>query len=182
MREAPTVQPLRVAVVGAECTGKSTLCEALAATLGAIWVPEHLRAWCDREGRTPARHEQAEILAEQIRLEERALADAAERGVRWVLCDSAPVVTALYSAHFFGDESLLEPASRHHATYALTVLTSARDMPWEADGIQRDGPHVRALFDEMLRTWLSGTPLRRLEARGSLDARVSAVAGAIALL
>ena len=173
--------PLRIAVVGAECTGKSTLCESLAASLGALWVPEYLRAWCDREARTPARHEQAGIVDEQVRLEEAALRAATERGIGWVLCDSAPIVTALYSAHFFGDESLLSNARRHHASYALTVITSAVDVPWEADGIQRDGPHVRALFDGMLRDWLSAAPWPRVDAKGSLEARTSEVGRAIAL-
>lgn len=174
--------PLRIAVVGAECTGKSTLCESLAASLGALWVPEHLRAWCDREARTPARHEQTGIVDEQVRLEEAALRAAAERGIGWVLCDSAPIVTALYSAHFFGDASLLARAREHHASYALTVITSTVDVAWEADGIQRDGPQVRELFDAMLREWLFAAPWPRVEAKGPLEVRTSEVGRAIALL
>ena len=46
-------QPVRVCLMGAECTGKSTLAQALAAHFGGLWVPEYLRAFCDRQGRTP---------------------------------------------------------------------------------------------------------------------------------
>ena len=56
-----------VAIVGAESTGKTMLAQALAARLRAAWVPEVLREWCDREGRTPRPEEQLPIAEEQER-------------------------------------------------------------------------------------------------------------------
>ena len=56
-----------VALLGAECTGKSTLAEALARRFSAGLVTEYLREWCDTHGRTPHQHEQAHIAAEQAR-------------------------------------------------------------------------------------------------------------------
>ena len=66
-------EALVIAVLGAESTGKTTLARSLADELArrtglrAAWVPETLREWCDRTGRTPAAHEQADIAAEQHR-------------------------------------------------------------------------------------------------------------------
>ena len=47
-QRAATGAPVRIAVIGAECTGKSSLCEALAERLPGLWVPEALREFCDR--------------------------------------------------------------------------------------------------------------------------------------
>ena len=61
-------------LLGAECTGKSTLTQALAEALPARPVFEYLREWCLRERRTPRQHEQAGIAAEQQRRIEAACA------------------------------------------------------------------------------------------------------------
>ena len=42
----------------------------------------------------------------------------------------------------FGDPSLYAPALAELPTFGL-VLVTALDIPWQADGLQRDGPHVR---------------------------------------
>ena len=54
---------LRIAIVGAESTGKTTLAAALAPRIAAetglkvAWVPELLRDWCNHVGRTPQPHD-----------------------------------------------------------------------------------------------------------------------------
>jgi len=141
--------PVRIALLGAECSGKSTLARALADRLPGVRVDELLREFCDRQGRTPAREEQHGLMRSQMERESLALAQARREGAAFVVCDSAPLITALYSVELFGDHSLLEPAFEHQRGYALTLLT-AIDLPWEADGIQRDGPLARARFDARL--------------------------------
>lgn len=143
-----------VAIVGAESTGKTALAQALARELGGAtglavtWVDEWLRAWCDREGRTPRADEQAAIAAEQQRR-----IDAAAAGHDLVIADTTPLTTAVYSAYLFGDRSLLPAAAQAHRGYAATLLTAV-DLPWEPDGLQRDGPHVREPVDALLRAAL----------------------------
>lgn len=142
---------LCIAIVGAESTGKSTLAHALAQALGrqgvrAAWVPEALREWCERERRTPHRHEQAAIATTQ---HERIAAAAAAHDV--VVCDTTALMTAVYSRLIFGDTSLEGPAAAmHRAAVDITLLT-ALDLPWVPDGHQRDGPHVREPVDRALR-------------------------------
>ena len=41
---------LRVAILGAESSGKSTLAAALAERLGTVWVPEYLREFVETKG------------------------------------------------------------------------------------------------------------------------------------
>jgi nicotinamide riboside kinase len=139
----------RIAVVGAECVGKTTLCLELARQLPGLCLPEYLREFCDRLGRTPRPDEQLHILQTQIEREATAHRQAAEQGVHWLLCDSAPIVTALYSRMLFQDSTLIDPALQHHGNYWATLLLLP-DLPWMADGILRDGPAVRDEFHRLL--------------------------------
>jgi nicotinamide riboside kinase len=150
---------IRIAIIGAESTGKTMLGTALASTLpNATHVMEVLREWVDAHQRTPEQHEQRPIMEAQIAREEAACA----AGYAIVLCDTTPLTIALASQHYFKDDSLIEDALAHHRHYAHT-LVCAPDIPWVADGIQRDGPRVRAAFslriDEAL-TQYGITPIR----------------------
>ena len=60
----------------------------------------------------------------------------------YVFCDTAPLLTAVYSDILFGDTSLYPRARALHARYAMTLVLEP-DLPWIADGIQRDGAHVQ---------------------------------------
>jgi len=141
-----------IAIVGAESTGKTTLAAALAERLRAAdagrvaWVPEVLREWCDATGRTPLAHEQGAILRAQ---HERIAEVAATHD--WVVCDTTALMTAVYSTLVFGDESLQQRAAELHARTAAATLLTALDLPWVADGHQRDGPQVREPVDALLR-------------------------------
>ena len=168
----------RVAIVGAECVGKTELAQRLAEHLPGLWIPEYLREFCDRLQRTPLPQEQAWILAEQRRREDEAIARAQQQRFEWVLADSAPLVTALYSELLFEDVSLQEEAVLHHARYEATLLL-APDLPWAADGIQRDGPAVREAFHELLRERLQQSGLRFALIGGVGDERLQAAARAL---
>ena len=141
-----------VAIVGAESTGKTQLAVALAQALRdatglrVACVPEHLRLWCDQQGRTPRADEQAGILEQQHRHIEAAAAQH-----DWVVCDTTALMTAVYSRLLFGDVTLEARAGElHRRGMVLTILT-ALDLPWVADGLQRDGAHVQGPVDHALR-------------------------------
>ena len=143
------MKPFAIALLGAESTGKTTLALSLQERLRAngkkvVLVPEYLREWCDREGRTPDRGEQAAIAREQAR---RVFA---ARDADVVIADTTPLVTAAYSEQLFGDRSLLAFALEHQRHYAVTLLMGL-DLPWVADGVQRDGEHARGALDASLR-------------------------------
>lgn len=167
-----------VAIVGAESTGKSTLAAALSARvidetgLRCGVVDEFLREWCDREGRTPRADEQLAIATEQQR---RIEAAAACNDV--VIADTMPLMVAVYSQLLFNDDSLLPMAVAAQRSAALTLLT-ALDLPWVADGHQRDGEHVREPVDRLLRSRLSQHGLGWSVVSGSGAARLDAALAA----
>lgn len=127
-----------VAVVGAECSGKSTLCSDLRGTLGGTLVPEYLRTFVNEHQRVPRREEQAGVMAGQISHEVQAIAG----GPDWVWSDSGALMTAIYSLMYYDDSSLLAPALDHHRKYAATIWCDI-DVPWMPDDGQRDGPDFR---------------------------------------
>ncbi|MBU6438351.1 MAG: AAA family ATPase, partial [Betaproteobacteria bacterium] len=89
--------PQRVCLLGAESTGKTTLAAQLARALPGLWVPEYLRDFCRLQGRVPRPDEQVHVAQEQMRHESLALAAAQRAGLPAVVCDTAPLMTAIYS-------------------------------------------------------------------------------------
>jgi nicotinamide riboside kinase len=142
--------PHLIALLGAESTGKTTLSQALvqhmqAQGLDAVLVPELLRQFCDEHRRTPRADEQLALAQAQTD----AIAQAAQTHA-WVVADTTALMIAVYSDTVFGDTHLYAPALLDHVQVGLTLLT-ALDLPWVADGLQRDGPHVREPVDDRLR-------------------------------
>lgn len=176
------MEPRLICLIGAECTGKTTLAQALAQQMGGVWVPEYLRSFTEQHGRTPERTEQLHILQEQVRQETQALATARRQQQALVFCDTAPLLTAVYSDCVFADASLYPQAHGLHARYALTLLLEP-DIPWVADSVQRDGPQTRTVvhsrIEQALADWawphvrIAGTPEQRLAQ--ACDAVASAV-------
>ena len=136
----------RAGLIGAECTGKSSVAAALAGGLGAIHVPEALRAFVETRGRVPRAEDQAGILSEQ-----RASMLMAERDHpdSLIVCDPLPLMTAIYSLAYFEDGSLLESALDDARGYDL-LWWCRPDLPWTPDGDQRDGEERRTQVDELI--------------------------------
>ena len=169
---------LKIAILGAECTGKTTLMADMAAHLRA-WgarvsvVDEVLRQWCAAQGRTPRADEQAVIMHAQI-----AAVDATA-GCDYLLCDTTPLVTAVYSDLLFGDHSLYPVAVAQQRRYELTLLAGT-DLPWQADGIQRDGPAARDQVDRRLREVLQNHALPVYPVCGLGAARLASATAVLA--
>ena len=168
-----------IALIGAESTGKTTLARALAERLAAqgrrvARIDEVLREFCDREGRTPRPDEQAGIAREQSR----RIADAA-RMHDVVIADTTALMVAVYSQMLFDDESLLPGALAEQARCRATLLT-ALDLPWVSDGFIRDGAHVRAPVDALLRAALHRAGVGYSVVAGHRDQRLANAERAVA--
>jgi nicotinamide riboside kinase len=173
---------IRIALLGAESTGKSTLAQAMAEALRAdglhvAVVGEVLREWCAVQGRTPRADEQLGIAQEQERRVDAAAADA-----QVVIADTTALMVAVYSGMLFADESLYPFALDRLRRYGI-VLVTGLDIPWVADGLQRDGPHVREPVDARVRAALEGAGITYRVVYGTGDDRTrSALAPVLQLL
>ena len=166
-----TMRPLRVAIVGAASSGKSTLAEALALRYRTLWVPEYLREFVDTEGRVPAAGDQFHIASTQRDREDAA----ALRANEYLFCDTTPLMTAVYSRQYFGgiDAQLAPLADSHPRDYALTLLT-APDIPW-VDDIQRESKEVCAIIHAMLLDELAARGIPYLLVSGDPEQRLAQV-------
>ncbi len=155
----------RVAVVGAESTGKTTLAQQLADTLGTVWVPEYGRTyWEGRrhlDDQTWSTDEFRRIALGQRHLEH-DLARRADRGV--LIADTDPLVTSVWLNRYLkaSDSSLDELVAE--STPGL-YLVCAPDFAWVQDGTRES-----AAFREQMHT----ETLVRAEATG---ARVEVLTG-----
>jgi nicotinamide riboside kinase len=148
---------LKIAIIGAESTGKSELVKQLAQHFqkhgkSVHHIPEYLRTWCDAEKRTPRKDEQLAIATEQIRQIDSVPSTDSTGGI--LFADTTALTVAVYSDLLFGDMTLYDMAMTHQRTFDATLLMGL-DLPWIADGIQRDGEHLREPVDTTLRTALA---------------------------
>jgi nicotinamide riboside kinase len=167
---------IRIALLGAESTGKTSLSIGLAQALqslglAATIVPETLREWCEVHGRTPLAHEQADIAKQQA---ERIF--SIKQG--WVIADTSSLMTAVYSDCIFQDKGLYEEALKQQAEFDITLVMGL-DLAWVPDGLQRDGAHVREPVDTRVREALQSAGLPYKVIYGQSEARLSAALMAI---
>jgi NadR type nicotinamide-nucleotide adenylyltransferase len=171
------MSPQRIAILGAESTGKSTLAPALAARHGTLWVPEYLREFVDTQRRVPREEDQLEIARTQRAREDAMAASAQAR--RWLFCDTTPLMTAVYSRIYWGrvPPELLALEAAHD--YAVT-LVAGLDLPWVPDGLQRESEEVRRRVHDCLLAVLRerGIPFTLLE--GDLPQRLRQVEALLA--
>jgi len=175
----PPVRPYyvrRMAIIGAECTGKTTLARALAEHFQTVWVPEVARAYLLARGGACTPDDLLIIAREQAGQEE-ALARKANR---LLICDTDLMTTRLWHERYFGpcppEIQRLAGERRAHL-----YLLSAPDVPWVADGL-RDSPHYRQWFHERFQGELSARGLPHSVLTGSLQQRLAAAISHVAPL
>ncbi len=173
-------QPKLICLIGAESTGKTTLAQTLAAHFKCPWVPEYLREFCESRDRTPTRIEQSLILETQVIRESGALVCARIANARYVFCDTAPLLTAIYSEFVFGDQSLFPRARELQTRYALTLILEP-DIAWVADA-QRDGAHVQQPITDMINTELIASNVPKAKISGHGTTRFASALNAIMAL
>jgi nicotinamide riboside kinase len=170
---------IKIALLGAESTGKTQLATDLAACLrsqghSVSHIPEYLRLWCDTAGRTPRADEQQGIAQAQTAQIAQAPSST------YLLADTTALMTAVYSDLLFGDDSLYPMALEEQRAFDLTLVTGL-DLPWVADP-QRDGPHSRAPVDAALRAALARGNLPYQVVYGKDAARTHNAMNAIELI
>ncbi len=176
-------RPLTIVVTGSECTGKTTLAAALAERFGASWSREFAREYVDLK-QAPLDASDVEPIARgQLAGEEAADRDAADRGRRVVVRDTDLHSTVVYARHYYGDCPGWVVETAHARTGDLYLLLCP-DVPWVADGLQRDrsDEEARALIHELFRDTLAAAGARVVEVLGAWPERQARAVVAIEAL
>lgn len=170
----------RVAIVGAESTGKTTLAERLAAHFDTVWVPEYGREYADKkvasEGAdSPWRTEEFVHIAHVQREWED---EAARRSGPVLICDTDALATGVWHELYVGSRCPeVEGLVGRHSLYLFTQP----DVPWVDDGT-RDRPGQREWMTERFRERLAATGTPTVELAGEWAEREAAAVAAIAQL
>lgn len=136
----------KIAVVGPESTGKSTMTLWLARALNTYWVPEYSRYYCEELDRDYTLQDELNMFFGQIALEDSivVLADQSE----FILCDTTFMTIKIWSDYLFGSTPEVVVRELHKRKYDFYLLMDI-DMPWEDDPL-RDFPDLR---DHFLGVW-----------------------------
>lgn len=132
---------IKIAVVGPESTGKSTMAEALAAHYHTVAVPEYAREYCRYLNRLYTLQDEMNMFYGQLALE-RALVPFARN--RLMICDTMFLTVKVWCDHLFGytpKEVLEQLETQQYDLYLLMDI----DLPWEDDPL-RDFPEQRQHF------------------------------------
>lgn len=132
---------MKIAVVGPESTGKSTMAQHLAQALGTFCVPEYARYYCKHLNRQYTLQDEVNMFYGQIALEE-AIIPLAKNNI--LVCDTTILTVKIWCDHLFGStpkEVTTEIRARSYDFYLLMDI----DLPWEDDPL-RDFPDQRAHF------------------------------------
>lgn len=131
---------IRVAVVGAESTGTTTLSKDLAKTLHAPWVPEYGRLYS--EGLVYSQHEwNDEEFVHIAKMQQDMEREFAKNSHGIIVCDTNAFATSLWQKRYMGHTTPEVEAIAQQDRVNQYFLTGD-EIPFVQDGI-RDGEHIR---------------------------------------
>ncbi|RYD74673.1 MAG: NadR [Sphingobacteriales bacterium] len=138
--ENPTSQIIKIAIVGPESTGKSTMAAYLAEYYHTVWVPEFSREYCEKLTAPCTFQDEVNMFYGQLALEKKLLPLAD----KLLICDTTFITIKIWSEQLFGQSppEVLEELPKHPYDFYLLLDI---DMPWIDDPL-RDFPTMREHF------------------------------------
>jgi len=167
----------KIVIIGPESTGKSTLCEGLAAHYHTEWVREYAREYMlTHKGKAYSYDDLSTIARGQLALEDAA---AAPTGDRILFIDTDLYVMKVWSEYVFGRCEtwiLKEIAARHYDGYLLCRT----DLPWTKDEL-REYPDLatRERLYHIYKDILINQAVPWVEIGGQADERLQNAIGAV---
>jgi NadR type nicotinamide-nucleotide adenylyltransferase len=120
---------IKIAIVGAESTGKTLLCEQLAKQYSTVWVPEYARDYFNHSDIYNYTLSDLETIAtRQIEQEEQQR----EKANRFLFCDTAMITLKIWAELEFGtcpDSILVKFKTNSYDHYLITN----NEVNWEKD-------------------------------------------------
>jgi len=156
---------LKIAVVGPESTGKSTMSAYLAKHYNTVWVPEFARGYCEALTEPCTWQDEINMFYGQLALE----AEYLPKANNLVICDTTFITVKIWSDEIFGHspQEVLDELPKH--PYDLYLLLNI-DLPWEEDPL-RDFPHMREHFMDVWHKELDALGARYILISGTGDDR-----------
>lgn len=160
----------RIAFVGPECTGKTTLSRTLAQRYQTVWAEEYMRTYLqhkwDTQHLTCTPDDLLPIARGQVALENERILQAN----KVLFCDTCLLELMIYSYLYYGkcEPEIERAALAHH--YDAIFLTYI-DVPWQADDL-RDKPHERESVFTFFQEQLDARGIKYQILKGSVEERI----------
>ena len=158
---------IKVAVVGTESTGKTTLCKKLSRIYDSPWVPEVGRAYTERSKNLIIAEKFDDIAMQQFLDNE----GARKYANPFVFIDSEAVVTQYYLKEYCGEYSDMVEAVINRQNIDHYIYLEP-DIPWVADGFRFLGnPEVRRANNVILKKMFEERKMKVEVIGGSFEER-----------
>jgi nicotinamide riboside kinase len=139
--EKTTTSIYKIAVVGPESTGKSTLAEALALYYNEPWVPEIARSYVGNLNRPYLLNDISKMAKLQVEAEQAMIGKAQ----KFLFCDTTLLVHKIWASFVFKQIPNEITAIYHPHDYKLHLLCNI-DLPWQYDPLREHPNHREELF------------------------------------
>lgn len=123
----------KIAIVGVEATGKSTLAEQLARHFQTLWVREYAREYLHNLKRKYTFDDVLAIAQGQQKLIEQTIAQNVHLPI--IFIDTELLVTHIWCEYVFGKHHAWISEHLHKQNYDLYLLCDI-DLPWEYDELR----------------------------------------------
>ena len=131
----------KIAIVGPESTGKSTITKLLAKHYHTLWVAEFARYYCAALTAPCTLQDEINMFHGQVALEESVLSMAEQE---LIFCDTTFLTVKIWSDAMLGETPQIVLDALPERKYDLYLLLDI-DLPWEEDPL-RDFPDQREHF------------------------------------
>jgi NadR type nicotinamide-nucleotide adenylyltransferase len=165
----------RIVLTGAECTGKSTLAQALSEYYNEPWTTEYVRNYVDAIDHELTLEDLPRITNGQIATEDAGY----KKAQRLVLHDTNLLSSIIYANHYYGKANDAINEAFLQRDYTLYLLCSPAGIIWKADPGQRDSPAARTELQKKFRDNLDQRQLPYVELNGPITARLEQAIRAI---
>ncbi|RYY37686.1 MAG: NadR [Sphingobacteriaceae bacterium] len=164
---------IKIAIVGPESTGKSTMSAYLAKHYDTVWVPEFARGYCEKLTEPCTFQDEVNMFYGQLELEKESL----PRANKLLICDTTFITIKIWSDQMFGKapQEVLDELPKH--SYDLYLLLDI-DMPWQDDPL-RNFPDMREHFMQIWHKELQALNANYVVIGGLQDERYQRAVAAI---
>lgn len=140
-----TKELIKIAIVGPESSGKSTITQGLAKHFNCLWVPEYSRHYCANMEADCTIQDEINIFYGQIALEDSILSVA---NTELIFCDTTFLTVKVWSEHQFNHcpPVVQEEISKRQYDFYLLLKN---DLPWEDDPLR----NFKGMGDYFLNVW-----------------------------
>lgn len=163
----------KIAVVGPESTGKSTMSAYLADHFNTVWVPEFARGYCENLTEPCTWQDEINMFYGQIALEEAY----SPKANKILICDTTFITVKIWSDEMFGSTPQVVLDALPKYKYDLYLLLNI-DLSWQDDPL-RDFPHKREHFMDVWHRELQALNANYVVISGTGNERYEAAVKAI---